>query len=89
MALGPLDEQKAADLPQIEVLGRAAPLVEVAGTYTGMMGPPKDGAMLLATLCPLGTQCLFIKMVGPEAAVKAEKARFIGFCESFELEATP
>lgn len=70
-------------LPQITVLDRPSPIVEITGDYTGMMAGAHQGFMMLATICTLPDQTVFIKMTGPEAEVRAEKDHFVAFCESF------
>jgi hypothetical protein len=81
----PLDDAGIAALPRVTVLGRDAPIVEAAGLYTDMRGAAHPGSALLGTLCPLDDLTVFVKMVGPEAEVRAERARFLAFCGSLEI----
>jgi hypothetical protein len=73
-------------LPKIEVLGKQCPIVELSGEFRGMDGTPQPGSMLLGTVCDLPTQTVFVKMTGPEAAVKANKDKFIAFSQSLALK---
>ncbi|HVY62435.1 MAG TPA: hypothetical protein VHF22_12320, partial [Planctomycetota bacterium] len=82
---GSLSEEQVAALRKVKVLGTEAPLVEVAGNYTDMRGEAHEGSMLLATMAPLDGYTVFVKMVGPEAEVRAERERFVQFCASLEV----
>ena len=77
----PLGPEAVAGLHTITVLGTPAPLVEVAGRFTGA-GEPQPGYMLLGTICELDTETVFVKMIGPEATILAERDSFVSFCES-------
>ncbi len=78
----PLTEEQLAALPKITMLGKECPFIEVPGTFTGMGGTAQPGYLLLGTLCEIDGQSVFVKMTGPEAAVKGEKDRFVAFCQS-------
>ncbi|GMW02425.1 MAG: hypothetical protein AMXMBFR84_35610 [Candidatus Hydrogenedentota bacterium] len=69
-------------LPTIQLLGQAAPLVEVSGRFTDMTGNTREGFALLGTLTEDPVASLFVKMVGEEAVVKSQRQSFITFCES-------
>jgi len=84
MGQDPLTKEQIDSLPKVKLLGADAPLVEIAGQYTGMMGAPQSGQMLLGTLGMFEGQSIFVKMVGPEATVRAERDRFIAFCASIK-----
>lgn len=70
-----------AALPTIPVLGKEAALVEV---YSPSTGGDQDGRGLLGVICELEDQVVFVKMVGPQATVQAEKDRFLAFCGSLK-----
>jgi hypothetical protein len=80
----PLNAEAIAKLPKIEVAGREAPFVEIPGNYTSMSGKAEPGYLLLGTICDLGNETLFVKMVGPEATVQAQREHFIAFCKSLQ-----
>lgn len=79
-----LDAAAVAALPTVKVFGRDATLVEGTGDYSGQNGQRKN-AGLLGVICSVPQSTLFVKMVGPVDVVRAEKARFIEFCESLSL----
>lgn len=79
-----LDETALAALPKIKVLGTEAPLVEVSGDFTGMSGEEKKAYKLFGTVVPVGDQTVFVKMIGPEPEVNAQKEQFIAFCASLK-----
>jgi len=76
-----LDLEAVAALPTIPVLGKEAALVEV---YTSSTGGDQDGRGLLGVICELDDQVVFVKMVGPQTTVQAEKDRFVAFCGSLK-----
>lgn len=84
MGQDPLTKEQIDVLPKVKLLGADAPLVEIAGQYTGMIGAPQSGQMLLGTLGMSEGQSVFVKMVGPETTVRAERDRFIAFCASIK-----
>jgi hypothetical protein len=63
-----------AALPRLEVLGVAAPLVDLTG----------DGARrgMLALYCPLEGRSVFLKIEGPSDRVRAAREDFVAFCLS-------
>ncbi len=84
MGQPPLADDAVAALPRLSLLGQEAPIIEAAGTFTDMQGQKRGGAMLLGTMCRIEEVTLFVKMVGPEAQVRAERERFLAFCSSLE-----
>ena len=82
MGLDPLGREAVAELPTITLAGREAPWVELTGVYQGMRGEARPDWMLLAAAALLDEEAVFVKMVGPEAVVRAERDRFIAFCGS-------
>ena len=86
MGQPPLSEEELAALPRLDVLGRAAPFVTIAGAYTGMSGEERPDSLMFGMVCPLDDETLFVKMLGPEAEMRAETGRFTAFCESLRRE---
>ncbi|MEW6742404.1 MAG: hypothetical protein AB1486_06565 [Planctomycetota bacterium] len=84
MGAPPLSDTEIEALPTIDVLGSRATLVEVTGTYAGMGGEAKGQYMMLGVVCVLPSYSVFVKMIGPETEVKAERSNFIAFCQSLE-----
>jgi hypothetical protein len=82
MGQAPLSAQEIAALPEIDVLGRPSPVVEIEGTYTAMDGASTASALLLGVIVQLPRECLYVKMTGPADAVRAERERLVRFCES-------
>ncbi len=80
----PLNAEAIGKLPKISMLGKEVPLVEDPGTYQGMSGEAKTGYMLLGSICELGDESVFVKMIGPESVVRAEREKFIAFCGSLK-----
>ena len=81
-----LTPDAVADLPRITVLGRQAPLVEVTGRFADS-DESGSSDMLLGTVCELEAQTIFVKMVGAEPTVRAQRDAFIAFCASIEMAA--
>lgn len=86
MGQSPLTPEEVEGLPTIHMLGRQAKLAEVKGEFTGMDGAVQPKSMMLGAICALPAQTLFVKMLGPEAEVVAEKENFVSFCESLVAE---
>jgi hypothetical protein len=85
LGLPPATPDELAKLPQIDMLGQKATLVEAAGSFEGMDGQKQPGWMLVGAILNLNGQMLFAKMTGPEQAVRAEKDRFVSFCKSLQV----
>jgi len=81
----PLDQSAAQALPQIQVLGQPAPLLELRGDYHGMRGGVRKDSFLLGTIAVTGEQTLFVKMIGPVAQAEDQRQAFVSFCESLRL----
>lgn len=79
-----LSPEEITALPKLQVLGQEAPLVTITGNYAGMSGETKTGHALMGIVCPWGDQTIFVKIIGPEMAVKAEAGNFTAFCESLK-----
>jgi len=84
MGAPPLSASAIEGLPKIEILGGSAPLVEIAGNFSGMGGAAQSGAVLLGTIAEFGGQAVFVKMTGPEEVTRTEKENFIAFCKSLK-----
>lgn len=84
MGLDPLGPDAAAALPRVEVGGRQGVLVDASGDYRGMGGGPVAGARLVGAIAQVPGGMLFVKMVGPADAVRAELDRFRALCSSLE-----
>jgi hypothetical protein len=88
MSLRELSSDELRALPTLPVLGMQAALLECDGTYTGMgTGPAQPGAKLLGVALERGGGAIFVKMVGPAAAVARERKNFEALCRS--LSAAP
>ena len=75
----------AEDVARLErgpVLGGGGVYVEIEGTFSGMGAAPAPGSALLGMVLERESGSVFVKMVGPAAGVRAERARFRAFCES-------
>jgi hypothetical protein len=88
MGQPPLSAEEIAALPKVKLLGTDAPMVEIHGQFTGMSGVPTPGQCLYGAIGAMGDQSLFIKMVGADASMAAEKSNFIAFCQSLNKKAS-
>jgi hypothetical protein len=73
-----------AKLPTIKILGQNGPLVDIRGAFGGGMsgqGAIQDAA-LIGAICELPGRTAFVKMIGPAAAVQAQRDAFVRFCQS-------
>jgi len=82
VGLDALDAEQIAELPSLSLCGRQAPLLEVSGDYQGMGGPKGESKRVLGVALIRPTGSLFIKMVGPDEEVAAEREHFIAFVQS-------
>ena len=75
-------------LPEIEMLGTTAHLVDLAGTYTntGMGDETASGAGMLAVFCELDDRGVAVKMAGPQAKVAAAREGFLALCASMRRD---
>jgi hypothetical protein len=81
----PLAEDEFAALRRVTVLGQPSPLVTVSGDYQGMGGETQSGALMAGVVCVLPEQVLFVKMIGPQAAARAQIDNFVAFAESLQM----
>ncbi len=79
-----LTPDEMAALPKVSILGGEGAMLEQKGAYTDMAGQKHEGQALLGALREVPGQVVFVKMTGPEAAVMAEKERFLAFCKSLQ-----
>lgn len=79
-----LDDAGIEALPTLSVLGKDATLVEAYGDYAGQSGQV-EAAGLLGLICYVGSESVFVKMVGPAELVRAEKGNFVTFCRSLRV----
>jgi hypothetical protein len=86
MGQEPLTEEDLAQLPTMNVLGQDVPLVSIEGDFTGMGGQTQPDSLMLGTVCPMGSQTVFIKLTGPSQQAAQHREKFIAFCESLSLE---
>lgn len=84
--LGPLTADAIAALPTVPMAGGTGTIVEAAGSFSAMGSTPQADQGLLGAVCPLPTKMLFVKMIGPRAAVVAERERFVALCRSLRGE---
>ena len=64
------------------MLGQKSPVLELEGSFTGMDGVARDKQGLLAVACIRPGESLFVKLTGPEAVVRTERANFLFFVQS-------
>ncbi|MFT4538071.1 MAG: hypothetical protein ACI835_000503 [Planctomycetota bacterium] len=84
VGLDPLSEDEIAALPQVDVLGRSSGLLELTGDYKGMGSLSGPGKKVLGIALIDMESSLFIKMVGDEADVDSERAKFMDFLTSLQ-----
>lgn len=85
MGQEPLDAAGIESLPKVTVLGQPSPFLEAQGAYTGMDGAKRENYLMYAVVSPAAERTVFVKLTGPEAEVKAERDRFVAFCESLKI----
>jgi hypothetical protein len=79
-----LSEDAFAALERVDVLGQRVPVLELEGPFTGMDGVTREQHGLLGVVCIRGEDSVFVKLTGPEAVVRAERANFLAFVRSLE-----
>jgi hypothetical protein len=77
MGLPPLDDTGIAGLPRADFLGAKVALLEAKGAFE-----KHEGWLMLAMIGEKGDSSVFLKMIGPEAEVSAERERFLAFARS-------
>ncbi len=81
-----LDQEGFDGLFRIPMLGEEAVVCDARGSYAGMGGDQVSDALLLGAVCTLPGRTVFVKMVGPQATVEAQRDAFLDFCRSIEEE---
>jgi hypothetical protein len=79
-----LDDAAIAALPRAKMLETDVAVMEAAGDFVDMQQKQHAGYLLLAVVCPQKDRTVFVKMVGPEAEVRAERERFAAFLGSLK-----
>jgi hypothetical protein len=77
-----LDDAGFAALARVRVLGQEVPLLDLAGSFTGMDGVEREQQGLLGVAVIRAGDSLFVKLTGPEAVVRGERANFLAFLAS-------
>jgi len=75
--LGKRPTTKVTELPQHELMGQPARLVEIEGTFRGV-----SDSKLLGLIAGQGGQCTTLKLTGPAALVDAERERFLALAKA-------
>ena len=88
MSASPMTAAEVEALPKIDVLGRPSPMIDVEGTYSGGMGDsgPKENYRMVGVVAQLPATGLFVKMVGPTAAVESQLDAFKQLCGSLQMQ---
>jgi hypothetical protein len=81
LGLPPLTDGALEELPRRPMLGHDAVFVEMAGRYAAA-GSVIDEAVLLGAVARHGASTVFVKAVGPVAAVAAQRESFAAFVAS-------
>ena len=84
-----VDELSASEimgLPTLKILGVDSPWMEAYGDFSGMGADDLSNAGIKGAICVLGSEALFIKMIGPAAELREQHDNFISFCESLRAE---
>jgi carboxymethylenebutenolidase len=83
LGLAPLGDEELAALARLPVLGRDSVSVRFEGSFTGGMGgDPIDDAVMLAVVCEMPEEAVFVRLVGERGKVDAQRAAFESFCLS-------
>ena len=72
-------EVRANTLPQHPLMGQVGHLVELEGSFRG-----EPDMMLLGLIAGTGDRCTTLKMTGPSAVVRTERARFLELAEQIK-----
>jgi len=84
MGLGPLSEEEVEALPRAQFLGEEAYLLQADGDYVGMDGIAHSDMTMLALLLMREEDSLFLKMIGPEPEVAAQRESFLRLASTLE-----
>lgn len=72
-----LSTDELAGLQTVRILGGAAPVLDLSGSYQG-----SAGQRLLGAVREFKGKAIFVKMTGPASVIEGEQERFKTFCES-------
>jgi len=86
MGLEPMRSGEVDALPEIDVVGAPAKVVELSGAYAGMGSESRAGWKLLGAVQVRANGSLFVKFTGPAEVVDAERDAFFAFCESLRFD---
>lgn len=75
-----LSEDEVEALPRVPMFGRLVPVVRIEGDSKPMRGNQITDALMLAAICELDGETLFVKLVGPRAELEVEEHAFAAFC---------
>lgn len=90
MGQQPYSEDEFAQLPRANILNRPSVIVDFTGDYMAMgASEPQAGYRLVGALLQVPRAAIFIKMVGPDEAVEAQKDKFAMFAQSLRLKGMP
>ena len=82
MGQGEASADELAALETIDIAGGKATYVEISGDYQGKSGESGENQLFLGAILSQPSHSIFVKMVGPQAEVAAQKANFRAFCSS-------
>jgi hypothetical protein len=83
-----LSAEQIAALPQAELFGRPATMVDISGEFSGMNSSTKTtGQRLVGLVLVQPEGAVFLKMVGPESLIGAQVDAFKALAKSFRLQA--
>jgi len=81
-----VDAGGLAMMRRVPIVGGTGVWVEAAGEYaSGMGSPPKPGYGLAGVIAEIGGRTLTLKMVGPEAEVRAEAVALESFAATLRM----
>lgn len=89
MGQAPLSQSELAALPQRQILGVSGVEVRIQGTFSGMGGPPRENYSMWGVVASFQGSTVFVKFVGPSAAVAAGAGDFDAFCASLAVKGGP
>ena len=84
VGLEPIGDGDVGDLESVSVLGAEAPLLDVRGDYAGMGEEGGANYRVFGVALIRDSVSVFVKMVGPEAEMAAQRGAFLDFVESLE-----
>jgi hypothetical protein len=77
-----IDATALAGLERVPCLGSEAYVIDAEGSFTGTDGNQQTGMGLLGALLEQPTRLVTVKLVGPAAEVRVERAAFLSFVSS-------